>query len=247
MSAWDIIWFDEVDSTMYVAQKIANEKGKHKVVVAAKKQKKGRGRLNRNWHSPEGGLWVSLLLKPKSSIEFYNIFSIISPLSIIETLKFFGISAKIKWPNDILVGDKKLAGILIESKLSRNNIEYIIIGIGINVNNSSTEVIDEDLKKRIISMKEVIHRTIDVKKVLSKLLHYFDKFYSMILEEGGITNLIRMYKKHSLVLKKRIKIVCADATILGQVLDITEDGFLILKTDKGIKKVLDGHTVEILS
>ena len=120
-----IIKLDTVESTNEYAKKIAS-KCENFTIILAKKQRSGRGRLNRKWESPEGGLWISVILKPNF---FSSLLSLDTGLAVLKTLKIFGIDSKLKWPNDLLVSEKKICGILLE-KSSEN----VIIGIGLNVN-----------------------------------------------------------------------------------------------------------------
>ena len=148
-----VYFFDELTSTMDLANKLItqNKTG----VVVAKKQTEGRGRYGRKWDSAEGGLYFSII---EETIKTEHLSEIIS-LSIVETIKEYGINCKIKFPNDIIYRNKKIAGILIEKKG-----EIYIIGIGINVNNYINEEING------ISMKEILKREVKVEKVLEKFL-----------------------------------------------------------------------------
>ncbi|HIC98278.1 MAG TPA: biotin--[acetyl-CoA-carboxylase] ligase, partial [Pyrodictiaceae archaeon] len=127
-----VIYLQEIDSTNEFAKKIAPQEGEGTVIVADI-QTKGRGRIMRTWSSPKGGLWMSVILKPNPRHITKLVF--ISALAVVETLAEFGIEGKIKWPNDVLVSGKKICGILSEGRYSKSGIEYVILGLGINVNN----------------------------------------------------------------------------------------------------------------
>lgn len=152
-----VFFLKETTSTMDVARSLCNNEDEF--VVVAKKQSKGRGRHGRQWVSDEGGLYLSVVWKNIDK-NFMNHLFIIVAMAVVETLRSFGISAKIKLPNDVYVKGKKIAGILIE-----NSGMCVIIGIGINVNNKIDDKMDE-----AISCRSILDYTLDIDKFLCILL-----------------------------------------------------------------------------
>ncbi len=148
-------------------------------VIIAQTQTAGRGMHERKWFSPPGGLWFSIILSPGALIKNVSGITIISAASIAEVLNdYYKISVNIKWPNDVYYKGKKLAGILTESE-NLNNIIYLVIGIGINVNNCVKT--NYDLAENAISIIEILGKKIDRNDLLSKILSCFEEKYSFFL------------------------------------------------------------------
>ena len=128
-----VYYFETIDSTQAFAIKIAANKIENGTVVISKRQSKGRGRLKRKWESPNGGVWMSIIIHPKFDIKHIVLMPIATSLALCLAIeKILKIKPELKWPNDLTVNGKKVAGILLDSSIQSNNIEYIILGIGIN-------------------------------------------------------------------------------------------------------------------
>ena len=128
-----IYYFDSLDSTQNYALKIASEQKENGTVVIAKKQTQGRGRMNRKWVSPNGGIWLSIILHPKVDFSITTLFPIATSIALSDAIeKTLGIKSELKWPNDVMIKGKKVAGILIDVSLTSNHVDYIVIGVGIN-------------------------------------------------------------------------------------------------------------------
>jgi len=221
-----IIKLDTVDSTNEYAKKITS-KSENFTIILAKKQRSGRGRLNRKWESPEGGLWVSVILKPDF---FSSLLSLDMGLAVLETLKNFGIDSKLKWPNDLLVSEKKICGILLE-KISEN----VIIGIGLNVNISKMNT------ENWTSMSVETKKRFNLEKVLDVLINNMRYYYSLY-EKREFSKIIEEWKQNSCTLGKNVVVETIPETLSGKAIDIDENGFLIL--DNG-KKINAGDVVHL--
>ncbi len=133
-------YFEEIDSTQNFAQQIASNKKENGAIIIAEKQTAGRGRLDRKWTSPKGGISFSLIVHPKFDVASSTLIPILSAAALSKSIKsVLGIDTEVKWPNDITINGKKVAGVLVDASFQANNIDYIIIGIGINF--------DIDIKK----------------------------------------------------------------------------------------------------
>jgi BirA family biotin operon repressor/biotin-[acetyl-CoA-carboxylase] ligase len=221
-----IIKLDTVESTNEYAKKIAS-KSENFTIILAKKQRSGRGRLNRKWESPEGGLWVSVILKPEF---FSSLLSLDMGLAVLETLKNFGIDSKLKWPNDLLVSEKKICGILLE-KISEN----VIIGIGLNVNISKMNT------ENWTSMSVETKKRFNLEEVLDVLINNMRYYYSLY-EKREFSKIIGEWKQNSCTLGKNVIVETIPETLSGKAIDIDENGFLIL--DNG-KKINAGDVVHL--
>lgn len=157
-----VYFFETVNSTMEIAEEFIEEEKKG--IIVARTQKRGRGRYGRKWVSPEGGLYFSWILEEKDG--YRNFLSELVSFTLAETLEKFGIKkCGIKFPNDIMIDNKKIGGILLE-KVGK----YYIIGIGVNVNNEVGNIIEG-----AVSMKEITGREIEKEEVLKVFIRFFKK------------------------------------------------------------------------
>jgi BirA family biotin operon repressor/biotin-[acetyl-CoA-carboxylase] ligase len=199
-------------------------------VVVAEEQTKGKGRFGRKWDSGKGGLWFSIVILPRRKLFEYTF---IASLAVFEGV---GVEkAEIKWPNDVIYGNKKLCGILSEAVFHGDKAEKIIVGIGLNVNNK----IPNELKETAISLKEIKGKNIDKDRLLGKILKNFGKMNSLPFSE-----ILKKYKSKCRMLGKRIKVRTMDKTVKGKAVDIDNEGNLILET-KGKKLKLNEGDVSI--
>ncbi|WP_456444135.1 biotin--[acetyl-CoA-carboxylase] ligase [Thermococcus sp.] len=223
---WRIIHLDEVDSTNEYAKRIAGNSTEGTVVVA-KRQTSGKGRKGRSWASPEGGLWLSVILKP-GRIDPRLVF--VGALAVVDTLADFGISSGIKWPNDVWVSGRKIAGILTEGRGG----EYAILGIGLNVNNP----VPEGLRESATSMFELTGTEIPLEKVLERLLFHLGGWYRVFLERPDL--LMVKVREKTFILGKTVRVIQDEGELAGRALDVLEDGSLLLETPSGLKRVTYG-------
>lgn len=226
-----ILFLEEIDSTNNKAKQIAFESQDGDVVVS-ETQHSGRGRRGREWHSPKGGIYISFILKPNISPERAPQITLLSSVALVETLNSMKskMNAKIKWPNDILISGRKISGILTELSSDMEKINYVVVGIGINLN---TDL--EDLPEKAASLKVEMDQEISVKLFLKSFFEHYDTVYQEYLN-NGIDQIIEKWKKNSDTLGKNVKIIGINETYDGLAKDIDENGALILKTkDKEIK------------
>ena len=159
-----IHWFESIDSTNdYVLKN--HDKLHDGDVVVALEQSSGRGRHGRKWHSPRGGLWFSLVFKPRRFRD-PNFYTKLVSVSIVQVLKELGLKVVIKWPNDIVFSGKKLAGVLTEGVYEGMTPLVVVVGVGLNVNND----LPDDLKHRAVSLKDILGHEIPIDELLEKIL-----------------------------------------------------------------------------
>lgn len=231
-----IIVLDEVTSTNNNARELARKGAKEGTIVIAKKQIKGRGRFERLWESPKGGLYLSIVLKPNCLSNKTTILPLLGSLVVSETIDSYNLSTKIKWPNDVLVNGKKIAGILLESEAINKKLEYVILGIGINLN-TDINFFSRDIKKISTSIFKEIGKPIDYYLFIKKLLQNFDKYYSFFLAKNYLF-IINEWKKKSDTLGRKVKIITTSEQIIGEAYDIDISGFLIINTKFGKQKTI---------
>lgn len=179
-----IIWLEEVDSTNNYARKLIENGEEEGALVLARKQTQGRGREGRNWISPEGGLYMSLVLKPPLPVKELSLMTLLTAVAVLEAIEDLTLlKCQVKWPNDLLLEGKKVCGILTESKVMGEAVEYVVVGIGINVN-SSIEGLNADLPYPATSLKEILGFEIENSILLKEIMQNFNKYYKLIPGEG---------------------------------------------------------------
>lgn len=215
----DLRYFREVRSTNETAREIAAncENG---AVVLAEVQTKGRGRLSRSWHSPPGGIWISLVLKPEIPLaQAYRINMAVSVAIARAMFRLYGIKAGIKWPNDLLVSDRKLCGILMEVSAETDRLEYAVVGIGINAN------VDGDSFPsdwNATSLSREIGCQVSRPKLIQTLLMEIEKAYKQM----GEPDIYLDWRDRSVTLGRRVRVTFSDGDIEGQAVYLSEDGAL---------------------
>lgn len=234
-------YHESIPSTNNRAKEIAyiKEEG---TVILSEEQTQGKGRLSRQWVSPRGkGLWFSVILKPSLEPDKAYKITLIGAAAVNEALKDMGIKSYIKWPNDIIVEDKKVCGILTEMSCERNRVNYVIMGIGINVN-LDEEDFDDELRKKATSLKIVAGEDIDRSRLLAYVLNYIERFYKPFKEKGILDEVIRICKRESILLGKEVRIIKGDTQKLGKVVDMDSEGQLLVQYENGqMEKVFSGE------
>jgi len=233
---WEIQRFGEVTSTMDIARDLAQQGCPDFTVCIAERQNAGRGRLSRAWLSSEGGLWLTLVLRPDiPHISSYKLNFAVS-LSLVLTLRrLFDIPAFVKWPNDILVNGKKIVGILSEMESDSDRLAFVNIGIGINVNNDPGSE-----EPKASSIKKILGREISKEELLSEFLNVFEERMTQ-----GLDDVIYEWKKYTLTIGRHVKVVTTREVSEGIAIDIADDGALLLKLADGrVKRVIYGDCFE---
>ena len=234
---FNILQFDEIDSTNKYLLQNTDVLPDFSVAVAAQ-QTAGKGRKGREWYSPKGGnLYFSLLLK-SPDIAFNELSSIpqVMALAICESLKNCGIEDSwIKWPNDIFVKQAKICGILCETKLKGMNLEGLIIGVGLNVNMSESDLLNIDTTATSMLVGSNDKDPFSTTETLHVILRAFSKFFTIWATKSNRPELVELWRQNSRLIGKAVKLLDDEKTIYGTVVDFTENGELILQTESGMK------------
>ncbi len=221
-------------STQDIAKSLAELGAPEGLVVIAEEMSQGRGRLGRKWYALKGGLWVSILLRPKY-LRTLQLLSLISGLSVVKALsRMLGISnVKLKWPNDVLYNEKKLAGILVEGSVEADEVHYIIVGIGVNVNND----IPKEIENLAISLKSILGHEIPRVPLLRSLIKEFDTLYNELIT-CNTEKIINEWTKYSSTIGRKVKVITFGEVIEGIAKGLRSDGSLIIVDDYGKKHVV---------
>ena len=225
----NLIYHEKIESTMPEAFRLAMEGSAEGTVVLAENQTKGRGRLGRGWVSPKGkGIYASIVLRPKFSLAEVAKLTLLTAVALSEAIeKTTGLTPQIKWPNDLLIGNKKVAGILTEMNADMDRVRFIIVGIGINVNTPSNS-----LPEVATSLKIETGQTIPRVKLFQMILVSLEYWY-LTAQAKGFDPIIEEWKKRSVTLGKRIRVVEANQILEGEAIDLDAFGGLVIKNDDG--------------
>ena len=238
-----VYYFEELDSTQNFAQQIAADKKENGTIVIAEKQTSGRGRLDRKWTSPKGGIWFSLIIHPKFDVSSSTLIPILSAVALSKSIKkILGVETEVKWPNDIILNGKKVAGILADASVQANNIDYLILGIGINFD-IDTKKLEKRLSKTpnfygVNSLRENNNKT-PPKILLKEFLFQFEKNLAS-LNKGEKAKIVKEWTKNAAGIGRKITINTSSGKISGISQGIDTDGALKIKTKKKIERILVG-------
>ncbi len=236
-----IFYFDTIDSTNNYAKKMAQEGFEQGTIVLSDEQTGGRGRLGRDWDSPSGtGLWMSIILKPDiEPFEAAKITEIAAAAVSISIEKLTNINTGIKWPNDIIINRKKVCGILTEMSAELNYINFVIVGIGINVN---TEVFPEGIDEIATSIKKCMGQNISRKDLFLTIIREFEKLYYDFVETGSLERTVKICREKSVIIGNKVKIINKNNVIMADALDINENGELVIRKENGeIINIISGE------
>lgn len=239
-----IIHKETIDSTQFVAHQAARDGAKHGTIVIADEQTKGKGRMSRSFYSPSNeGIWLSIILRPQLQPYLAAQLTLLTATVLAEVIKNETLlQPQIKWPNDILIHDKKVTGILTEMQAEQDSIEYVVIGMGINVNQTK-DSFPEDIRERASSLKIESGQDWDIKNLIQHILLYFEDAYADYMEHG-FPNVKKKWEEYGFKIGELIGIKTLqkewDSTFLG----IAEDGALLAEDPYGKETKLYSAEIE---
>lgn len=240
----DIYIFNEVMSTNTIAKFLSMNGVGNGAVVISEKQTKARGRSGKNWESPLGGVWLSIILNPNVNHSKIPLITLATGVAVENTLKRIGVkNAEIKWPNDILIHGKKVCGILTEAITSFNTIESVIIGVGIDAN-IIIENFPEELRENMTTLNDEIGEKVDENLLIKLFLEEFEKISEQFINEEYET-ILKEWRKNSYTIGKIVEVhEPFSKPYDGYVLGISRDGSLVVeKIDGTLEKVISGECI----
>ena len=236
-----IYHFDNIDSTNIKAKELAKSSVPDGSIIIAEEQTLGSGRFNRKWFSPNGGIWFSLLLKPSVPPSDAPKITQIAGAAVYKTLESLNIPSTIKWPNDILINNKKVCGILAEMKCDMEAVHYLILGIGINVNLDKSDF-DDSIKETATSLKIEYNKQFSKKHLLADFLFNFENLYNYFLNKLDLSKTVEICRQHSNIWNKKAKLITYNKEEIVTCISLSDTGDLIVRDENGIEKaVLSGE------
>lgn len=233
----NIIHFNTLESTNDYLKQVGNDVVEGTVVIS-EEQTKGKGRLGRVWESKVGdGIWMSIILKPDIMPYKAPFITLIAGASVVKALNNLGVNAQIKWPNDIIINNKKICGILTELSAEIERINYVVLGIGMNVKN---EDFDSELKNKATSLYKEgyeLHRV----DIVKEIFYQFELLYKKYLDNDK-EEVLKICRDNSAILNKEIYITRNDEKELVKCIDVNEEGNLLVKNSSGqVKEIISGE------
>lgn len=237
-----ILHFNSIDSTNSKAKELAVAGASHGTVVISEEQTSGRGRFGRQWSSPKHkGIWMSVILRPDIDPVNASNITLLGSAAVFEAMKAMGVSPGIKWPNDIILKGRKLCGILTEMSSELNQINYLIMGIGVNVNTSQGEF-PEELKNIATSLKSSEGHDYSRQELTGLILSHFERFYDKFIKENDMKSAIEISRKHSVLLGKEIQIFNKGVPVGAKAIDINDQGLLVIEHPDGkMESIISGE------
>ena len=241
-------YFDSIDSTQNQALKMADDPANNGTVIIAAKQTGGKGRSGRKWVSPKGGIWLSIILQPKFDISITTLFPIASALALSNALeKTLKISPELKWPNDLTIKGKKIAGMLVDVSLESNKIENLVLGVGINFD-VDVKQIEKTLKGSpnfygVASLCEQKNKVKPIQLVQTFFVE-LEKIYHL-LNTKQTKKIISEWTKRSSTIGKNVELDTRDGKIKGKAIKIDDDGSLLVLDNNKINRIIAGDIIHL--
>ncbi len=242
----EIVFRETIDSTNTLATELAEKGVAHGTLVLADNQTKGKGRLGRMWLSPpKSNIYMSIILRPEIAPKDATMLTMMSAVAAANAVrKATGLKADIKWPNDLLVSDKKLGGILTELKSDPDRVIFSVIGIGINVNIKQNNF-PSDIRPIATSVREEMGKSYPRTLLIAGILEEMEKWYKVLIKKGRMP-VLEEWKKLSSTLGRKVKATVGNEIFTGTATDIDEEGMLILKLQSGVLKRISAGDITML-
>ncbi|MEW5937807.1 MAG: biotin--[acetyl-CoA-carboxylase] ligase [Candidatus Thermoplasmatota archaeon] len=230
-----ILRYDVLGSTNAAAKALASEGAAEGTVIVAEVQSAGRGRLGRAWHSPKGGLWLSVILRPQIPPSRAALLSLTAGVAVARTLRaLHSMAARLKWPNDVMIDERKVAGILSEASVKGDALEYVVVGIGLNVNNPGREI----AAPSAVSVSEVVGGAVDLMEIERALCFELERAYMEMLRDPS--GLLAAWKALADTIGRYVEVSTTQGAVRGLASDLSLDGELVIETDAGRVRVSAG-------
>lgn len=238
----EILYKESADSTQRIALYIAeNKPDPQGTVVIAEQQKKGRGRLKRQWLSPPGGLWLSVILKPEIPTGMITLLPLCAAVAVSHAIRdCTSLEAKLKWPNDVMLSGRKVAGILVDISAEAERVNYAVIGIGINANIDSHEISGRlqhhRAELKVTSLRTELGHDVNRLELTSHVLENLEKYFLQLENEGALP-ILKEWKKNTEMFGRQVEMMQNGKIVnRGTAIGLGEDGSLTIRTEHGKDK-----------
>ncbi len=241
-----IICLDQTDSTNSQAKRLAAEGAAEGTLVVAESQAGGRGRRGRSWFSPAGqNIYASVILRPAMAPSQTPQITLTTAVAVARALQeAAGLNATIKWPNDILIAEKKIAGILTEITTEMDAVDYVVVGLGVNVNTTAADM-PPDIRPIATSVRIESGSRFSRSDLLCSLLQQFERYYDM-LQHDGFKPIMAQWREMSDIIGRPVYVDVLDVRHAGIVEAVDDDGVLILKDDRGQRhRIFSGDVTRV--
>ena len=237
----EILCFRKVFSTNSIAKFLANHNAEDGTVLISEIQTKARGRSGKKWEAPDGGIWMSLILRPQVPPARIGLITLATGVAIAKSIRSLGLDAKIKWPNDVLIHGDKISGVLTEVNATFNEIDWIVVGIGID-SNISLEDFSEDIRPGTTTLTEELPAEIDENELIAIFLNEFEEVYKLY-KDGEVEAILKDWRELSDTIGKYVNITQTGGKITqGYVVGINNEGSLIIERQDGaLEKIISGE------
>jgi BirA family biotin operon repressor/biotin-[acetyl-CoA-carboxylase] ligase len=240
--------FADIASTNAALRDLADAGAHEGTVVLSEAQRAGRGRLDVPWFSPPGvNLYMSVLLRPAIAPAAVPIFSFLASLALTEAIWALGVPAGVKWPNDVVIGGRKVAGARLDVGITGGRVTSVVVGVGINVN-----VLHAQLEQGLgpaaadaTSLREALGRPIDRNALAASILNQLEKWLSLYRSSGPDT-IVSAWRKRDVLAGRRVTVQAPDRTFVGRVAGIDAGGFLVVDDETGVRRIVVSAAVRLL-
>jgi len=236
-----VYYFDSTDSTQNFAMEIASNDKENGTVIISKKQTMGRGRMKRKWKSPTGGIWMSIIIHPKFDVSYTTLVPIATSLALCMAIeKILKIKPELKWPNDVTLKGKKVAGVLVDTSIISNEIENVVLGIGINFKIKPHELASTIKKTpNFYGVTTLVKKNEKALPLVQQFLYELENVFQLI-NSRRIKKIKSEWTKRSSTIGRNVSIITGEGNVNGKAVKIDSDGALIISKGKKTEKILVG-------
>ena len=240
-----VYYFDSIDSTQNFAMKIASNDKENGTVIISKKQTMGRGRMKRKWKSPTGGIWMSIIIHPKFDVSYTTLVPIATSLALCMAIeKILKIKPELKWPNDVTLKGKKVAGVLVDTSIISNEIENVVLGIGINFKIKPHELASTIKKTpNFYGVTTLVKKNERALPLVHQFLYELENVFQLI-NSRRIKKIKSEWTKRSSTIGRNVSIITSEGNVSGKAVKIDSDGALIISNGKKAERILVGDITQ---
>ena len=238
-----IIYYEKLDSTNQKADELAREGAAHGTVVVAREQTAGRGRRGRNWSSPSGDIYMSMIVRPRVDASKASMLTLVMAYSVAKVIQKLGYAdVSIKWPNDLLLSGKKVCGILTEMHMEGQEISHVVVGVGVNVN---SQEFPAELKEKATSLYAESGKRVECDTIVKDIAERFTNEYEKFIVAGDLAELQQEYNELLINCGKEVRVLEPGNEYTAYAVGINELGELVVQTEDGTEQYVFAGEVSV--